>query len=264
MNLDLDELIGDWNAPDEEVSARVVGGRDGAEVLQLRVDLGLLQMFLDGRPDGSSRDALRTGAAASDELHRELQQYNYRRLALSSLAEEALRKNDLQRAGNYLRRALRDIEHCLSILDEVEGCGEDWEDSLAMLGSTLIFNRARLLANLRAAEGYYDEAIEEAQRGVRELINELDGADADLDCGAPNDNPAIRYLCQLEERLRKQHGISLTLKEKLEHAIEHEDFEAAARLRDELRTRSQSRVQPRLPGPHEAQTQGDSSGSAFE
>jgi protein-arginine kinase activator protein McsA len=50
-------------------------------------------------------------------------------------------------------------------------------------------------------------------------------------------------------RLREQHGITLTLKEQLDNAIEREDFEPAARLRDELRCRRQNDVQLKLPSP---------------
>ena len=49
MTLDLDELTAGWDCPAGELRARVVHGQDGDELLQLRIDLGLMQMQVSGR-----------------------------------------------------------------------------------------------------------------------------------------------------------------------------------------------------------------------
>ena len=254
MNLDLDELLVGWNASTDEVCARLVECETGECLVQLRVDLGLLQMALDGRPDGerfhglpSVREffehevAVGRELAADDwrELHRELQQFNYRRLALSNLVEAAMREQRPREAGDHLKRTLSDIDHCLAILQLLRANPEHWDGPLATLIPTLIFNRARLMARLRSVEQRYDEAIEEAESGIRQL-EELIGT---ADCGDDEllqENPAVSYLRQMAQRIREQHGINLTLQEQLDAAIEQEDFEAAARLRDELRRRRES------------------------
>ena len=264
MNLDLDELLEGWNASSDEVSARLVECDDGERLVQLRVDLGLLQMAIDGRPDSERfhglpsvreffehESAVGRELAPEDwrELQRELQQYNYRRLALASLAEEALREQRAHDGGELLRRTLRDIDHCLSILQMLEGNPPHWDGPLATLVPTLVFSRARLLARLRAAEHRYDEAIDEAEQGIRQL-EELTGS-IDCDEDASRENPAVSYLRQMAQRLRERHGINLTLQEQLDAAIEREDFEAAAGLRDELRRRRQADLQPGSPAPSE-------------
>ncbi|MBU0616499.1 MAG: UvrB/UvrC motif-containing protein, partial [Planctomycetes bacterium] len=94
-----------------------------------------------------------------------------------------------------------------------------------------------------------DEAIEEAEMGIRDLSQAL--AQAGLEPQRREENPAIAYLDQMGRRLREQHGITLTLKEQLDDAIEREDFEAAARLRDELRRRRQDDLQLKLPSPED-------------
>jgi hypothetical protein len=262
MNLDLNELLSGWECTQDEVCARLIAGEDGADVLQLRVDLGVLQMCLDGRPDGGRYRGLPSvhdyvthekqvgrELSADDwrELHRELQQYNYRRLALSSMAEGALRERDFERGRAYLQGTLRDIERCLAILHELQENDQEWDNPLAILVPTLIFNRARLLTRLRVAENRYDEAIEEAESGIRDLSQAL--AEAGLEPERREQNPAIAYLEQMGRRLREQHGIALTLRERLDDAIAREDFEAAARLRDELRRREQDDLQLKLPSP---------------
>ena len=49
---DIDALLKKWDFRPGEVIARLVKARDGREVLQMRVDMGLLQMETDLRPDG--------------------------------------------------------------------------------------------------------------------------------------------------------------------------------------------------------------------
>ena len=52
MNLDLDNILGDWPHEPGQIKVRKILGNDGQEKLQLRIDLGLIQMDVEGRPDG--------------------------------------------------------------------------------------------------------------------------------------------------------------------------------------------------------------------
>src|SRR5271155_2210128 len=52
MNLDLDNILGDWPHEPGQIKVRKILGNDGREKLQLRIDLGLIQMDVAGRPDG--------------------------------------------------------------------------------------------------------------------------------------------------------------------------------------------------------------------
>ena len=49
---DISRILTDWPYEAERVSVRLVHGDDGREKIQMRIDLGLMQMELDGRPDG--------------------------------------------------------------------------------------------------------------------------------------------------------------------------------------------------------------------
>jgi len=250
MTLDLDELLAGWDCPPGELRARTVVGRDGVELIQLRVDLGVMQMAMTDRPDGqrcrglpTARDyiqrELRLGhgpLAAEDwkELEREVVQTNYRRVALSTLSEDALQANDRDAAERFLRQALLDTEHCLDALGLVEGAA-DRESENATLRPTLIFDRARLLSQLRIVEGRFEEAIEESEAGaasLEQLLGEL-GYDGEM----RDEDPGVLYLNELGQRLRREYGITRTLREQLEEAIENEDFERAAQLHDALRQR---------------------------
>ncbi len=52
MSKDITNLLNEWMYQPDEVMVRIVHGDDGRSKIQLRVDLGLLQMEMDGRPDG--------------------------------------------------------------------------------------------------------------------------------------------------------------------------------------------------------------------
>lgn len=52
MSKDISSILSGWPFDPESNSARIVRGDDGEEKLQVRLDLGLLQMDFHGRPDG--------------------------------------------------------------------------------------------------------------------------------------------------------------------------------------------------------------------
>jgi len=52
MSSDLHSILGDWPHETGKIKVRKIVGLDGREKLQLRIDLGVLQMEMTGRPDG--------------------------------------------------------------------------------------------------------------------------------------------------------------------------------------------------------------------
>src|SRR5437879_5440481 len=52
MSLDLNTVLRDWPHENGKIKVRKIVGLDGREKLQLRIDLGVLQMEVTGRPDG--------------------------------------------------------------------------------------------------------------------------------------------------------------------------------------------------------------------
>jgi len=265
MNLDLDELIGDWSCPRGEVAARLVSGEDGGELVQLRIDLGLLQMFPDGRPDGKRyrglpsvreyvRHELHLGHTPTEqdwaELQRELVQLNYRRIALANLVDAEAQRDDCEAERWHVFRAARDTDECLSVLRMIADHAGGTGANTALL-PTLLFNRARFRSRLAALEGRVEEAVEEAEAGADALGGTL--GEIGLDPEQCQQDPGISYLRQLGERLRKQHGIEQTLQERLEAAVQRDDFESAVQLREQLRRRREART----PGSPSPDPQGD-------
>ena len=52
MSFDISSLLSDWEFEPGKVMVRRFKGDDGQDKIQLRVDLGILQMNAEGRPDG--------------------------------------------------------------------------------------------------------------------------------------------------------------------------------------------------------------------
>ena len=110
MSKDLAVLLQGWDYNPSEVTVRRVLGADGREKIQMRLDLGVLQMETQGRPDGKrphgfesllefhidrqerAEDALEweewgLDAEECGELKQEAMQYYYRYLSLFHLGD---------------------------------------------------------------------------------------------------------------------------------------------------------------------------------
>src|SRR5262249_35959810 len=126
MFQDIDDALQGWEFKPGLVQARMIQRRDGRQVIQMRVDLGVLQMEPTGRPDGArphgqptyfdylrhqSHIADRGGHAfmlseeQAEEADREFLQYYHRRICWLALR-------------NYAR-AVVDADHTLAFMDFV-------------------------------------------------------------------------------------------------------------------------------------------------
>ena len=53
MSKDITSVLAGWEHDSDDLQVRIVAGDDGLDKLQMRIDLGLIQMELSGRPDGT-------------------------------------------------------------------------------------------------------------------------------------------------------------------------------------------------------------------
>ena len=252
MSKDLTSILRDWPEEEIEVDARLINGVDGKPLLQLRVSLGLLQMRLDGTPEGRSDDhtdgivkeltaqfdqngAMEVSEERWDELDREIMRYYHRRVALLSVAGQAQMENNNELAITCYDRAVRDADHNLEILDFLTEHGPDPEfqedheqyRSFVLLHKTLARVQRLVLSNR------HESAVEEVGAGIERI------QEAYVKRGSPELAEFDTCLLQLHElgkKIRQQFGIEQTLREQLQEAIEREDFERAAKLRDQIAT----------------------------
>jgi UvrB/uvrC motif len=229
MNRDLTGLLNDFPYEPGRVNARIVRASDGRELLQVRVELGVIQMEVTGRPDGggsllgASLAAARRGLSATEaaSLRLELGQLQQRAVAFLSVGEPA--------------RALQDCDAVLSgmelILERGLAADQEWAEGARF--SVLVL-RTRCAASALALTGRPRDAGAAIEAGLllmrisAERLGIAEGFDALGDVVAlramrdtmiPQLPPAQR--AELESRLRA--------------AVLAENYELAAILRDELR-----------------------------
>ncbi len=239
---DLSAITEGWPYRQGEIHARRLEGADGKPRLQLRVDLGVLQMEVEGRPDGrrphgyrSLLDYLRSlerttaaagrrplSAAECAELQQEAVQFYYRYLAWSSLEE--------------WDGVVRDTTHNLELMELVRRRVPDAQTAWQFLQfyPYLRMMNAQAWAQKRLMSGHNDTAVKAIEEGLADIRRFA--AEHGLE-----DTPArmqeIRALTDLllSIQTRQPASRSEALRAELQEAIESEDFERAATLRDQLR-----------------------------
>lgn len=247
MRWDIDEALRGWPSDPGpgEILVREVKARDGRTVVQVRIELGVLQLEEEGRPDGvrphgysTYLDYLRHRAAkrrpAEDEdwqmgpehcteADREFIQYYHRRVAWLAL--------------HRFDRALKDSDHTLALMDFVasHGMNEAYIETHERLRGLVLFHRAQAAAALALERRRPEEALDVILKGVDDLRGHQSEWSDDHEDEEIPDGALIEQLRLQEQEIRKNFSIRKTLREQLDEAIAREDYERAARLRDQLR-----------------------------
>jgi hypothetical protein len=182
---DIDSLLRDWPFQ-PGVVARLIEAADGREVLQMRVEMGLVQMETEFRPDGDHPQGKRTyleyirgvaegGGRAftlSDEqcaeIDREFLQYYHRRICWLALRE--------------FSRAVVDANHTLDLMDFVRqhSPNEQWTVSHEQYRPFVLFHRTQAAALAEVEHSGPAAAIEQVRNGlrlIREVFRTVDAAE---------------------------------------------------------------------------------------
>jgi hypothetical protein len=250
VSFDISHILESWDYKAGEVMVRRFKGKDGVEKIQLRVDLGLLQMNAKGRPDGkrpsghgsllelfqlklkqhlAENDDSDEGFSLNEEdcgrLQLEILQFHHRYLCLLQLQD--------------FKGATRDARHNLAVFDLAERYAESEELawSLKQFQPHVLMVLARARASQALAEGEYDLAISRIEEGLSRLRNFYQSH------GKPEMEEHSGEIRSLEVWLDKiRSDRPLTSRELLEkaltEAVQKEDYERAAEMRDALKNLS--------------------------
>lgn len=220
----------------------MIKGKDGRDVVQMRVDMGILQIETTGRPDGTqpegfasyleyltNRDleeaAFELNETECNEVDREFMQYYHRRICWLRL--------------QYYRRAVMDADHTLALMDLSARLSpdEDWTTSHEQYRPFVLFHRTQAESLAELEENGAEEAVQAINVGLDAVHDVFIQHDVEEHFEA--DELVIR-LTELRESVRREYAVGRTLKERLEEAVENEKYELAAELRDELARREVS------------------------
>ncbi len=238
-HMHLDDLLAKWAFDPSTLNVRLVKGKDGRDVIQMRVDMGVLQLETTGRPDGeqyhgheSALDYLQQYFLDHPEhelteqqcmdVDREFMQFYHRRICWLRL--------------QFYHRAVMDADHTLRLMDLSEQMSpdEEWAGSHEQYRPFVLFHRTQAHALGQLEEDTAEEAVQAINAGLdtmREFFLKHEAEEH-----FETDELVVR-LVELRESLRNEYEVGQTLREQLAEAVEHEQYELAAQLRDELTRR---------------------------
>lgn len=285
MTRDISAILAEWEFQPGQLSARVIAAEDGEPRLQVRLDLGIIQMHLEGRPDGLTpygfrslldyfedqfeadrdRDSFgepgdhedgsgpgsagaedsgpgggseRDGASSPGEptaeprvaltpedcrgLREELSQFNQRAVALSAM-------DDHERVARDAARNLRVIDVC-----KEKAQAEADQTMLEQYRPYFIAMRYRALANMAMRDSEPKAALVLIDEGL-EVLKVAYAATGKQ--GGFEQSTEVKSLRAMRESLVPQLPLSqkAELRRRLAEALEQENYELAAILRDELK-----------------------------
>jgi hypothetical protein len=234
---DLDQLFAEFPYEFGDVTARKVRASNGRQVLQLRVDMGVLQMEVSGRPDGTrpgGHDTYYDYLVALQfeegedfelderrclEIDREFVQFFHRRISWLALREFEL--------------AILDANHTLALMDFSSTFAPD--PSWAMLHEQyrpfVLFHRTQAQALVELMNDNPRRAlkvIEEGLQVLREVYAEHDLED-DID-----EDELMQKLVEMKQSIAEEYSVEASLSEQLSAAIADEKYELAAKIRDKI------------------------------
>jgi hypothetical protein len=250
-SVDLRRILKAWPY-DPEHDARIICGEDGREVLQVRTPLGLEQYEMDGRPDGLR--PLGMESALEHHLHHLNQAKFAGREADFELDPEqcsAIFQEGTLYYFRYVRlfqlkdwaRTVRDTARNLRAFDFLHHYARREEDQqfLEKWRPYVLRVNASAAAMLEVDKGAYDDASRVTREAIRHIESLEDLEDETFRFERERSLTALR---ELESQIQKNRPLSEL--EKLEHqlrrAIDTQEFERAARLRDRIRELRQQHI----------------------
>jgi hypothetical protein len=248
-NLDLDNLLEGWPHEPGQVKARKIIGRDGREKVQLRIDLGLIQMELHGRPDGHRPN----GFESLLQYHQARAGGQAESYSLSEADVTALQQEGVQYYHRYLslfqlrdfHNVIRDTERNLEMFDFVgEHCSdEDSKWALEQFRPYVVMMNTRARASLELQQSNTAAAVKIIEMGKEKIeafyrsIGQADWIESSNE---------LAFLSEWLKEVRDAQPLTpLEMMERdLQRAIADEAYERAAELRDAIRS---LRISKRLP-----------------
>ncbi len=250
-SIDLRRFLQGWPYdPDDD--ARLAQGEDGRSILQVRTPRGLEQYELDGRPDGEQPHAAESslvyyqtrleearaagreadfelGPRECNELFNEGTLYYFRYVRLFQLKDWA--------------RTLRDTSRNLALFDLVHRYAQREEDRqfLEKWRPYVIRVNASAAIMLELDRRAYDQASRLANQAIAKL-QELESLEDDT--FQFELERSLTALHDLASQIQKNRPLSDVeqLERQLRRAVERQEFERAAELRDRIRALKQQKI----------------------
>lgn len=245
MSSDITPILNQWPYEPGKINVRLIDGEDGDPRIQLRLDLGILQMRTSGRPDGQRPH----GFESLLEYHESrLDEHVDEKGSASgfALSEEDCRELR-EEAVQYYHRYV-----CLMVLEDYDGVVRDTTRNLRLLdvcsrhaaneGDRHILEQFRPYITMMRARALASQALSDNE--PKAAIHAIDEGLAALHQYFHEHGEAETFEQAAEVQILKGMRDALTpklpisqqaeLRARLESALKSENYELAAILRDEL------------------------------
>ena len=245
--LDISHVLDGWPYEPGKAMVRKVEGKDGRELIQMRIDLGLLQMYTAGRPDGQRpHDADSLLDYQVQRLEDHLAEHDGEDEGFSLTSEEclALQQEAIQFHHRYIcffqledfEKVIQDADRNLDAIELVEQYGPEdqmvW--TLRQLTPQLLLMRTRAVSALSLNEKNYTQSIADVEEGIEALTTFLS------EDGSPESaeqNGELQALRQWLQEVKESRPMTERekLEQELDEAVAKEYYERAAEVRDALK-----------------------------
>jgi hypothetical protein len=252
---DISPVLKGWDYEAGAINVRKIPGLDGREKLQMRLDLGLLQMELTGRPDGYRPHGRESYLEYYEEQRRIYEKENgggatAAGFSLSTDQCQELREEAVMYYHRYLSLfilgdfagVIRDTARNLRVLDICAEFAADEHDRfiLEQYRPYIIMMNTRATASLQFKDEMYQKALNTVTDGldrIREFFIRFGQQEAF------DKSNEVKILKRFARDIRRKLPVDPLdkLQTKLERAVKREDYEQAAKLRDEIQHRKAQR-----------------------
>lgn len=243
---DITPVLKGWDYEPGTINVRKINGMDGSPKLQMRVDLGLLQMELTGRPDGARPHGCES---VLDYFERELNEHRIRHgtdLGFQITRDQCqeLREEAIMYYQRYLglfvledfKAVVRDTARNLRVLDFCGKFATEEQDRLILeqYRPYIIMMNCRAEASIYFKKKDFRTALATVQKGlenIREFFARFGQEEA------VHQSNEVRVLKKFAREIRRKIPIDpmTRLQQQLDKAIKIERYEEAARLRDQIK-----------------------------
>jgi hypothetical protein len=242
---DISGILKGWDYESGTINVRKVAGLDGSPKLQLRLDLGLLQMELTGRPDGQRPHDAESLLEYHEALLRDHQKRNGTDLGFTLSGEQCQSLRD--EATMYYHRYLslfvlgefagvvRDTARNLRVIDLCSHYAAEEQDRLILeqYRPYIIMMNTRAAASIEFKENRFADALATIDAGLKKIRSFFARFGHEE---AYSQSSEVKVLRKFARDIRKRLPVDPVrkLQGKLERAIKLERYEDAARLRDQI------------------------------
>jgi hypothetical protein len=246
---DITPLLKGWDYEPGTINVRKVSGNDGQPKLQMRLDLGLLQMELTGRPDGQKPHGCESLLDYYESQLKEHESRNGTELGFHLTGQQcqSLREEAVMYYHRYLSLfvledfpgVVRDTDRNLRLLDLCSRYAVDEQDRLVLeqYRPYIIMMNTRAAASILFKEQRYPQALELVRQGItsiREFFERFGQVKA------MSHSNEVRVLKRFAREIKRKMPVDplARLKSELDKAVTAERYEDAAKLRDEIQRKN--------------------------